>query len=51
MQACNADLGALRTSLLGYLDNVFKNIVIENAGCQTTAAFQRVPASTLHAHS
>ena len=30
MQACSADLGALRTSLLGYLDNELKNIVIEN---------------------
>jgi len=30
MRACSADLGALKTSLLGYLDNELKNIVIEN---------------------
>jgi ATP-dependent Lon protease len=43
MRSCNADLGALKASLLGYLDNELKHIVIENGGeAKPTAAFQRV---------
>jgi ATP-dependent Clp protease ATP-binding subunit ClpA len=44
MKACGADLGALKASLLGYLDNELRHIVIENGGApKPTAAFQRVP--------
>jgi ATP-dependent Lon protease len=44
MKACGADVGALKASLLGYLDNDLKRIAIENGGApKPTAAFQRVP--------
>lgn len=51
MGACNADPGALKTSLSGYLDNELKNLVIENGGnAKPTAAFQRVAQrAELHA--
>ena len=43
MAACNADLGALRASLVNFLDNELKDLVIENGGdAKQTAAFQRV---------
>ena len=32
MQACNADLATLKGSLLGYLDNELKNLVVESGG-------------------
>jgi ATP-dependent Lon protease len=51
MRACNADLGALKASLLSYLDKQLNNIVIENGGdAKPTAAFQRVAQrAELHA--
>jgi ATP-dependent Lon protease len=51
MRACSADLGALKTGPLGYLDNELKNIVIEDGrDAKPTAAFQRVSQrATLHA--
>jgi ATP-dependent Lon protease len=43
MQACNADLDALKTRLLGYLDNELKRLVIENGGdAKPSPAFHRV---------
>jgi len=43
LRACDADLGALKTGLLGYLDNDLTGLVIENGGdAKPTAAFQRV---------
>jgi ATP-dependent Lon protease len=43
LRACDADLGALKASLLGYLDNDLTGLVIENGGdAKPTAAFQRV---------
>jgi ATP-dependent Lon protease len=43
MRTCDADLGALKAGLVGYLDNELKNLVIENGGdAKPTAAFQRV---------
>jgi ATP-dependent Lon protease len=43
LQACNADLGALKTSLTRHLDNELKSIVVKNARrALPTAAFQRV---------
>ena len=43
MRACNAELGALRASLVGYLDDELKGIVTEQGGApKPTAAFQRV---------
>lgn len=43
MRASNADLGALQASLVNYLDNELKDLVIENGGAaKPTAAFQRV---------
>jgi ATP-dependent Lon protease len=51
MKACGADLSALKASLLGYLDNELKHIVIENGGeAKPTAAFQRASQrAALHA--
>ena len=51
MRACNADLGALKASLLSYLDKQLNNLVIENGGgAKPTAAFQRVAQrAELHA--
>jgi ATP-dependent Lon protease len=51
MGVCNADLGALRTSLVRYLDNELKNLAIENGGdAKPTAAFHRVAErAALHA--
>jgi ATP-dependent Lon protease len=51
MAACNADLGALRASLIKFLDNDLKDIVIETGGdAKPTAAFQRVSQrAALHA--
>jgi ATP-dependent Lon protease len=51
MRACNADLGALRTGLLSYLDNDLKRLVIENGEqAKPTAAFRRVAErAALHA--
>jgi ATP-dependent Lon protease len=51
MGACNADLGALKAALLGYLDNELKDLVIENGGdAKPTAAFERVAhRAALHA--
>jgi ATP-dependent Lon protease len=51
MRACNADLGALKADLLGYLDNEPKDLVIRNGGdARPTPAFQRVTQrATLHA--
>jgi ATP-dependent Lon protease len=51
MRACSADLDALKSSLLAYLDNELKNIVVENAGdARPTAAFRRVTQrATQHA--
>jgi ATP-dependent Lon protease len=51
MRACNADLGALKASLLSYLDKQLNNTVIENGGdAKPTAAFQRVAQrAELHA--
>ena len=45
MKACGADLNAVKTSLLDYLDNELKHIVIENGGSRPNRphAFQRVP--------
>jgi ATP-dependent Lon protease len=51
LAACNADLGALRASLVSFLDNELKDIVIEKGGeAKQTAAFQRVAQrAALHA--
>jgi ATP-dependent Lon protease len=51
MKASNADLGALRANLIGYLDNEGKRLVIETGeDCKPTAAFQRaVQRAELHA--
>jgi ATP-dependent Lon protease len=51
MQACNADLAALKGKLLFYLDNGLKNLVAENGGdARPTDAFQRVnQRSVVHA--
>jgi ATP-dependent Lon protease len=51
MAACNADLGALRADLLGYLDNGLKDGVLPNgAAAKPTAAFERVlQSAALHA--
>ena len=51
MEACSADLGALKASLSDYLDNGLKDLVIENGGdAKPTAAFQRVAQrAELHA--
>ena len=53
MQACNADLDALKGKLLGYLDNELKNLVVENGGdARPTDAFARVTQrSQLHAQA
>jgi ATP-dependent Lon protease len=52
MAARNADLGALKASLLNYLDNELKNLVIEQgADAKPTAAFERVAQrAALYAH-
>jgi glyoxalase superfamily protein/ClpA/ClpB-like protein len=43
MQACNADLRAMRQHLAGYLDNDLKKLVTGTGGdAKPTAAFQRV---------
>lgn len=43
MEASNADLAALRESLVGYLDNELKRLAIDSAEeAKPTAAFQRV---------
>lgn len=43
MSAGNADPGALKASLVSYLDNELKRLVIDNGGdAKPTAAFQRV---------
>jgi ATP-dependent Lon protease len=51
LEACDADLGALKASLLGYLDNDLTGLVIENGGdAKPTAAFQRAAhRAALHA--
>jgi ATP-dependent Lon protease len=51
LQACHADLGALKSSLVHYLDNELKTIVFESARrALPTAAFQRVEQrAALHA--
>ena len=51
MEACSADLGALKASLFDYLDKGLKDLVIENGGdAKPTAAFQRVAQrAELHA--
>jgi ATP-dependent Lon protease len=53
LRACDADLGALKASLLGYLDNDLTGLVIENGGdAKPTAAFQRVAhRAVLHAQT
>jgi ATP-dependent Lon protease len=43
MSACNADSSAIKQSLVSYLDNELKRLVIDNGGdAKPTAAFQRV---------
>jgi ATP-dependent Lon protease len=42
IQACDADLGKLRQSLVQYLDNELKHTVIETGSAEPTAAFKRV---------
>ncbi|PDT92245.1 ATP-dependent protease [Bradyrhizobium sp. Y36] len=42
LQACNADLGALRQSLTDYLDKELARIVVETGTAAPTPAFQRV---------
>jgi ATP-dependent Lon protease len=43
LQLCKADLGALKASLLNYLDRELKEIVIESgAGARPSPAFRRV---------
>jgi ATP-dependent Lon protease len=42
MRACDADLGALKASLLSYLDKELKKLVIVGGNAKPTAAFQRV---------
>jgi len=51
LEACDADLGALKANLLGYLDNDLTGLVIENGGdAKPTAAFQRAAhRAALHA--
>jgi ATP-dependent Lon protease len=51
LEACSADLGALKASLSDYLDIGLKDLVIENGGdAKPTAAFQRVAQrAELHA--
>lgn len=50
LQACNADLGALRQSLTDYLDKELAHIVVETGTAAPTAAFQRVDRrAALHA--
>jgi ATP-dependent Lon protease len=51
LEACSADLGALKASLSDYLNNGLKDLVIENGGdAKPTAAFQRVAQrAELHA--
>jgi ATP-dependent Lon protease len=50
MHACDADLGKLRQSLVQYLDNELKHIVIETGNAEPTAAFIRVDQrAALHA--
>jgi ATP-dependent Lon protease len=43
MSACNADSSAIKQSLVSYLDNELKRLVIDNGGdAKPTVAFQRV---------
>lgn len=50
MRACDANLGKLRQSLVEYLDNELKHIVIETGSAEPTAAFKRVDqCAVLHA--
>lgn len=42
MRACDANLGGLRQSLMEYLENELKHIVIETGSAEPTAAFKRV---------
>jgi ATP-dependent Lon protease len=51
MAACNADLGAIRADLLGYLDNGLKDGVLPNgAAARPSPAFERVlQSAALHA--
>lgn len=50
MRACDANLGGLRQSLVQYLDNELKHIVIETGSAEPTAAFKRVDQrAVLHA--
>jgi ATP-dependent Clp protease ATP-binding subunit ClpA len=43
MRACDVDLGALKTSLVHYLDTELKSLVVEDAeDAKPTAGFQRV---------
>lgn len=43
MRACDADLGALKANLLGYLEKELKGLVIEKGGdAKPSPAFQRV---------
>lgn len=50
MRACDADLDKLRQSLVQYLDNELKHIVIETGSAEPTAAFKRVDQrAALHA--
>jgi hypothetical protein len=43
MRVCDADVGALKENLIGYLDNELKRLVIDNGkDSKPTAAFQRV---------
>ncbi|MDF0521697.1 LON peptidase substrate-binding domain-containing protein [Bradyrhizobium yuanmingense] len=50
LEACNADLGALRQNLTDYLDKELAHIVVETGTAAPTAAFQRVDRrAALHA--
>jgi ATP-dependent Lon protease len=51
MRACNADPGALRAHLLGYLDDILRSGVLPNgAAAKPTVAFERVlHGAALHA--
>jgi ATP-dependent Clp protease ATP-binding subunit ClpA len=43
MRACDVDLGALKTSLVHYLDTELKSLIVEDAeDAKPTAGFQRV---------
>lgn len=50
MRACDANLDGLRQSLVEYLENELKHIVIETGSAEPTAAFKRVDQrAVLHA--